>query len=135
MAIKLTKRMSEGAKKPVTLKIEDGRVYGLTYPMVKACVDSDDVIVYMKDTGPFGEDEGAMIISCDPGDANGPMDLGGGDSIDPHDVEDILVTDSEIGQTGLDWADYYADGVADDIYISAHDLPMAATLWQGANLI
>lgn len=135
MGIKLAKRMSEGAKKPVTLKIEDGRVYGLTYPMVKACMGSDDVVVWLKGTGPFGEDVAAIIVSCDPDDANGEMDLGGGGSIAPHDVEDILVTDSEIGQSGLDWVDYLADGVADDIYISAHDLPMATTLWQGANLI
>lgn len=135
MGIKFAKKMSEGAKKPVTLKIEDGRVYGLTYPMVKACVDSDHVIVSMKGTGPFGEDEEAMIVSCNPDDASGEIDLGGGDSISPHDVEDILVTDSEIGQSGLDWVDYYEDGVSDDIYISVHALPMAATLWQSANLI
>ena len=135
MAIRIAKKMREGAKKPVTLKIEDGRVYGLTYPMVKACVDSDDIVVSIKGTGPFGEDEEAMIVSCDPDDANGEMDLGGGSCILPHDVEDILVTDSEIGQSGLDWVDYNEDGVSDDIYISVHDLPMAATIWNGAHLI
>lgn len=135
MGIRFSKKTNEDAKKPVTLKIEGGHVYGLTYPMVKACVGSDDIVVFIKGTGPFGEDTEAIIDSCDPDDANGEMDLGGGDSITPHDVEAILVTDSEIGQSGLDWIDYYEDGVADDIYISVYDLPMAATLWKKANLI
>ena len=123
------------AAKEVTLKINNGRVKGLTYEMLKACVEDDDICPYMENTGPFGEDQGAMIVSCNAKDANGEMDLGGGDVYRPEDTDDIVVVDREIGQSGLDWTSFADGNVDEDAYIPVGDLPKATTIWHAKGLI
>ena len=128
-------KKQEAGTKAINLKIEGHRVTGLTYDMVKACVESDDISVYLADTGPFGEDEGAEIISCDVTDAEGEMDLGGGDTSTADDASCLIVVDREIGQSGLNWADYYEANEDEYTYILAGDLPGAASLWVAKKLI
>ena len=123
------------AREKVTLRIENGRVKGLTYEMLKACVEDDDICPYMEGTGPFGEDQGAMIVSCDAKDASGEMDLGGGDVYRPEETSDIVVVDREIGQSGLDWTSFADGNVDEDAYIPVGDLPKAATIWHAKGLI
>lgn len=129
-----TEAVSE-ARKEVTLKIDNGRVKGLTYEMLKACVEDDDICPYMEGTGPFGEDQGAMIVSCDAKDASGEMDLGGGDVYRPEETDDIVVVDREIGQSGLDWTSFADGNVDEDAYIPVGDLPKAVTIWHAKGLI
>jgi len=123
------------AAKGVTLKISNGRVKGFTYEMLKACVEDDSICPYMEGTGPFGEDQGAMIVSCDAKDASGEMDLGGGDVYRPEETDDIVVADREIGQSGLDWTSFADGNVDEDAYISVNDLPKAVTIWHTKGLI
>lgn len=130
-------KKQEAAGKPVTLKIENGRVYGLTYEMAKACVLSDDVVVYSDSTGPFGEDEGAMVISCDPRDAEGEYDFGDGDIERPEDCSTLVVLDRDIGQSDCNWSGFDEDegNEGESIYILASALPMATTIWHSKKLI
>ena len=123
------------AAKEVTLRISNGRVKGLTYEMLKACVESDDICPYMEGTGPFGEDQGAEIISCDAGDAEGEMDLGGGDVYRAEETSDLVVVDREIGQSGLNWTSFDGGDVSEDAYIPVGDLPKATTIWHAKGLI
>lgn len=123
------------AREKATLRIENGRVKGLTYEMLKACVEDDEICPYMEGTGPFGEDQGAMIVSCDAKDASGEMDLGGGDVYRPEETSDIVVVDREIGQSGLDWTSFADGNVDEDAYIPVGDLPKATTIWHAKGLI
>ena len=134
MGIKLVKKTTEATKQPVTLKITNGRVKGLTYEMAKALID-EDVSVFVEDTGPFGEDEKAEIISYNPKSdlVDGEIDLGGGDVSTIEDVSDPIIIDREFGQSGCNWADF--SDLDDYIYILAGDLSKAAAKWAAAGLI
>lgn len=125
MGIKLIKKNNEESKKTV-LTIEGGRAKGITYAMARA-LSPTNVSVYVENTGPFGEDEGAVAISFDPEDAEGEMDL------DPKDATNIIVFDKELGQSGCDWSDY--ELVEPDIYIRTDELAEAVAAWQRAGLI
>lgn len=130
MGIKLIKKNNENAEKAV-LTIEGGRAKGITYEMAKA-LGPTNVSVYMENSGPFGEDEGAVAVSFRPEDAKGKMDLGDGDFA-PADATDIIVFDKDLGQTGCNWSDY--ELVEPDIYVRTEDLAAAVTAWHGAGLI
>ncbi len=126
-----TKPTSEAQEK-VTLRIEGGRVSGFTYGMAKALKD-EDVSIFVADTGPFGEDEKAEIISFDASQAEGEFDLGGDDEFRPEDVANIIVIDKEFGQSECNWADFNEE--QENIYILAGDLSKAAAAWSKAGLI
>ena len=74
---------------------------------------SRGVKLYVSNTGPFGEDEGATVISFDPKDARVPEDydeeLG-----TPDEVSDIMVLSRDIGQSSLNWCEF--DSMAEDVY-------------------
>lgn len=133
MGIKLIKKNNEAAKKAV-LTIEGGRVTGITYEMAKA-LGPTNVSVYVANTGPFGEDEGAIAISFRPEDADGEMDLddSGEDVFTPNDATNIIVFDKELGQSGCNWSDY--EQVEPDIYVLTDELGEAVATWQRAGLI
>lgn len=133
MGIKLIKKNNEASKKTV-LTIEGGRAKGITYAMAKA-LSPTNVSVYVENTGPFGEDEGAVAISFRPEDADGEMDLDGTgeDVLTPKDASNIIVFDKELGQSGCDWSDY--ELVEPDIYIRTDELAEAVAAWQRAGLI
>lgn len=133
--IKLVK--NEAASNAVTLRIENGRVKGFTYEMMKALVESDDVVVYSDSTGPFGEDEGAMVISTSPKDATGEYDMGDGDVERPEDCKTLVVFDRDVGQSDCDWTGFGEDegNEGENIYIPASYLPMATTIWHAKKFI
>lgn len=134
-------KMIKGAKTeasnsvPVTLRIVGGRVRGFTYEMLKALVEDSDEEVYLEGTGPMGEDQGAVIVSCNAADAKGVIDLGGGDTEGADSVRDLIVADREIGQSGCNWTGYADGKAADDAYIAVGSLPMAATIWHSKGFI
>lgn len=74
---------------------------------------SRGVKLYVSNTGPFGEDEGATVISFDPKDARVPEDydeeLG-----TPDEVSDIMVLSRDIGQSSLNWCEF--DSMAEYVY-------------------
>lgn len=127
-----TPKPASEAREKVTLRIEGGHVSGFTYEMAKA-LENEDVSIFVADTGPFGEDEKAEIISFDAGQAEGEFDLGGGDKSTPEDIYDIIVIDREFGQSDCNWADF--SGEQENVYILAGDLDKAASAWSKAGLI
>lgn len=133
--IKLVK--NEAASNAVTLRIENGRVKGFTYEMMKALVESGDVTVYSDSTGPFGEDEGAEVVSTSPKDAIGEYDMGDGDVERPEDCETLVVLDRNVGQSDRNWSGFDEDegNEGENIYILASALPMATTIWHSKKFI
>lgn len=123
--------VSEAAQ-GVRLTIAKGRVSGFTYEMAKA-LKGEDVSIFVADTGPFGEDEKAEIISFDASQAEGEFDLGGDDDFKPEDVDDIIVIDKEFGQSECNWASFSEE--RENVYILAGDLSKAASAWFKAGLI
>lgn len=128
---------SEAAGGAVTLRIENGRVKGFTYEMMKALVESDDVVVYSDSTGPFGEDEGAEVFSTSPKDATGEYDMGDGDVERPEDCKTLVVLDRDVGQSDCNWSGFDEDegNEGENIYILASALPMATTIWHSKKFI
>ena len=117
----------------VTLTIVGGRVRGFTYEMLKALVEDSDEEVYLEGTGPFGEDQGATIISCNVADAEGEYEAGS--TVTPEGTSDLIVADREIGQSGRNWTGYADGNVAEDAYIAVGSLPKAVTLWHSKGFI
>ena len=133
--LKLVK--NEAASAPVTLRIENGRVKGFTYPMMKALVDSGNVSVFSDSTGPFGEDEGAEVISTTPDKARGVRDRGDGDEERAADCDTLVVFNRENGQSGTNWGGFDEDegNEGENIYIAVVELPKAVEIWRARNFV
>lgn len=114
------------------LKIKNDRVKGLSYEMVKALKESK-ITIFVEGTGPYGEDQGAEVISFSADDADGEIDLGEEEVLTAEDADDLVVLDHNIGQTGCDWTSY--DCIKDDTYIRSYDLAAASAIWYNLKLI
>ena len=84
----------------------------LSYEDAKYLFDRG-VKLYVSNTGPFGEDEGATVISFAPKDAYVPEDydeeLG-----TPDDVSELMVLSTDIGQSSLNWCEF--DSMSEYVY-------------------
>ena len=77
----------------------------LTYEEAKKLF-ARGVKLYVGDTGPFGENEGATVLSFDIKDADVPEDYDEEAYGSPEDLEQPIVVSKEIGQSGLNWGEY-----------------------------
>lgn len=134
-----TAAASEARTKEVELLIKGGRVRGFDYEMAKA-LENSNVSVFVEDTGPFGEDEGAEIISYSPDQATGVYDTGDGDTFEAADIEDLIVIDKEFGQSGCNWTSFGDNSPSSlfrdaPYYILAGDLSQASKIWETRGFI
>ena len=77
----------------------------ITYEEAKKLFERG-VKLYVGDTGPFGEDEGATVISFDVKDAVVPEDYDEEGYGSPEDLEQPIVVSKDIGQSGLNWGEF-----------------------------